>query len=142
MRIRYPATLVFLLLSTVPAVADEQVVREFRGIGQTETEPFYVNAPWLIEWWSRPQARIDHKPSHLEVYLYNASTNEFLGRVARHAGVGRGEVLLDHSGRFRLRVQGQATNWELRVIKIDEEFAERLRETRPKPTKSPGWLRW
>jgi hypothetical protein len=142
MRFRIAWMLTAFLIGLTPVAAAELLVREFRGIGQTQTEPFYVDSPWLIEWWSRPPSAIDQKPAHLEVYLYNASTNEFIGRVARHAGVGRGEMLIEHSGRFRLRIQGQATNWELKIFKIDEEFAERLRETRLKPPEPPRRLGW
>jgi hypothetical protein len=142
MRSWIAAGLVALLLGAAPGASAEVVVREFRGIGQTETDVFYVSSPWLLEWWSRPPSAIDEKPAHLEVYLYNASTSEFLGRVMRHNGVGNGDVLIEHEGRFRLRVQGQATNWELRVIKVDEEYAERLRETRPKPAERRRALGW
>ena len=125
------------LLAGASATALEMVLREFRGIGQTSTEVFSASSPWVIEWWSRPPTAIDHDPAHLEVYLYDAVTNEFLGRVVQHAGVGRGDVLIERGGRFRFRVQGQATNWELRVMQIDEEYAQRLRETRPRPARDP-----
>lgn len=142
MRSWQSAALAAVLLVAAPGAAAEITVREFRGIGQTETDTFYVTSPWLLEWWSRPPSSIDEKPAHLEVYLYNASTNEFLGRIMRHNGVGNGDVLIEHDGRFRLRVQGQATNWELRVIKVDEEYAERLRETERKPAERPRALGW
>lgn len=137
-----PGAAAAALFSAAPYAAAEITVREFSGIGQTETDSFYVRSPWLLEWWSRPPSAIDQKPAHLEVYLYNASTNEFLGRVMRHNGVGNGDVLIEHDGRFRLRVQGQATKWELRVIKIDEEYAERLRATERKPAERPRALGW
>jgi hypothetical protein len=142
MKFGIPGLITAMLFCTTPLMATEVVVREFRGLGQTETEAFYVLSPWLVEWWSRPQTAIDHKPAHLEVYLYDASKNEFVGRVAEHAGVGHGEMLIEQGGRFRFRVHGQATHWELKVIKIDEEFAERLRETRPKPAEPRHRLGW
>ncbi len=131
------ALLLGLLLawSGVSQAGLEITLREFRGIGQSETEPFSASSPWVIEWWSRPPTAIDHDPAHLEVYLYDAISGEFLGRVVRHAGVGRGDVLIERGGRFRLRVQGQATQWELRVLQIDEDYADRLRDThRPRNT--------
>ena len=133
--------LVLGLLIATPAVAGlEIVLREFRGIGQTNTEPFSATSPWVIEWWSRPPTAIDSDPAHLEVHLYDALSGEYLGRIVRHPGVGRGDVLIERSGRFRLRVQGQATNWELRVMQIDEEYAERLRDTRPRRVEPPRRL--
>ena len=119
-----------VLLLTSGAATAEMLVREFSGIGRTDTGSFTVESPWLVEWSSRPPTAIDHKPAHLEVHLYNASTNEYVGRVLEHAGVGRGDILIEHSGRFLFKVQGQATEWQLKVIKIDEEYAERLREGR------------
>lgn len=119
--------LIVLLLASGTADA-ELLVREFSGIGRTDTGSFAVDAPWLVEWHSRPPTSIDHKPAHLEVHLYDATSNEYVGRVVQHAGVGRGDVLIEHSGRFLFKVQGQATEWRLKVIKVDEEYAERLRE--------------
>jgi len=137
MRASLAAMLLAALLMATPSAALEIVLREFRGIGQTDTEVFSASSPWVIEWWSRPPTAIDHDPAHLEVYLYDAITNEFLGRIVRHSGIGRGDVLIERGGRFRFRVQGQATNWELRVMQIDEEYAERLRETRRRPERDP-----
>lgn len=119
---------VLLVLLPISGTAADLVVREFSGIGRTDTGSFAVDSPWLVEWSSRPPTAIDHKPAHLEVHLYNATTNEYLGRVVEHAGVGRGDVLIERNGRFLFKVQGQATDWQLKVIKIDEEYAERLRE--------------
>lgn len=124
------AILSLVLLLACGAATAEMLVREFSGIGRTDTGSFTVESPWLVEWSSRPPTAIDHKPAHLEVHLYNASTNEYVGRVLEHAGVGRGDILIEHSGRFLFKVQGQATEWRLKVIKIDEEYAERLREAR------------
>lgn len=118
------------MLSVGGAAAAEVVIREFRGIGGTDTAVFSAAAPWLVEWRSRPPTDIDTDPAHLVVLLYEVNTNEFLGRVAQHSGVGRGEMLIERSGRFRFRVQGQATEWQLKVIQIDREFAERLKEAR------------
>ena len=119
--------LLMLLLASGAATA-EMLVREFSGIGRTDTGSFSVESPWLVEWSSRPPTAIDHKPAHLEVHLYNASTNEYVGRVLEHAGVGRGDILIEHSGRFLFKVQGQATEWRLKVIKVDEDYAERLKD--------------
>lgn len=134
---RILAVLALALLLAAPAGAGlEIVLREFRGIGQTTTEPFSATSPWVIEWWSRPPTSIDADPAHLEAHLYDAVSGEYLGRIVRHSGVGRGDVLIERSGRFRLRVQGQATHWELRVMQIDEEYAERLRDTQ-RPRAAP-----
>lgn len=118
------------LLSVGGAAAAEVVIREFRGMGGTDTAVFSASSPWLVEWRSRPPTAIDTDPAHLVVLLYEVNTNEFLGRVAEHSGVGRGEMLIERGGRFRFRVQGQATEWQLKVIQIDSEFAERLKEAR------------
>lgn len=126
MKVRAVSLLVLLLASG--AANAELLVREFSGIGRTDTGSFAVDAPWLVEWQSRPPTSIDHKPAHLEVHLYDAMSNEYVGRVVQHAGVGRGDVLIEHSGRFLFKVQGQATEWRLKVIKVDEDYAERLRK--------------
>ncbi len=119
-----------VLLPLGGTAAAELVIREFRGVGGTDTEVFSASSPWLVEWRSRPPTAIDTDPAHLVVLLYEVNTNEFIGRVAQLSGVGRGEMLIERSGRFRFRVQGQATEWQLKVIQIDHEFAERLKEAR------------
>jgi len=118
------------VLAVGSAGAADVVVREFRGIGGTDTGSFAVSSPWLVEWRSRPPTSIDHKPAHLEVNLYNASNNQFVGRVVQHAGVGGGDVLIEQTGRFLFRVQGQATEWQLKVIQVDAAYAERLKEAK------------
>jgi hypothetical protein len=117
-----------VLLVFAPASATELVIRDFQGIGRAETEIFMARSPWLVEWHSRPPTLHDNKPSHLEVHLYDASTNLYVGRVVQRSGWGRGDVLIERSGRFRLVVQGQATDWRLRVIQVDAAYAERLKE--------------
>jgi hypothetical protein len=119
-----------LALAFGNAAAAEIVVREFGGVGAADTASFMVRSPWLVEWYSRPPTAIDEKPAHLEVHLYDSTGNLFVGRVVERAGMGRGDVLIEHSGRFFFRVRGQATEWQLKVIQIDEEVAERLREGR------------
>jgi hypothetical protein len=117
-----------VLLVFAPANATEMVIREFQGIGRAETEIFMARSPWLVEWHSVPPTVHDTKPSYLEVHLYDASTNLHVGRVVQRSGWGRGDVLIERSGRFRLVVQGQATDWRLRVIQVDDAYAERLKE--------------
>jgi hypothetical protein len=123
------------LLSTGAVAAADTVVREFQGIGRTDTAAFTIESPWLVEWWSRPPSAHDHKPAHLEIHLYDAVTNRYAGRVVQHAGVGNGNVLIEQSGRFRFLVQGQATNWQVKVIQVDADYATRLKEARDERTR-------
>lgn len=118
------------LLAFSSVEAEELLIREFSGVGRGETEIFMVRAPWLVEWHSRPPTALDSEPSHLEVSLFDASTHRFAGRVVQHKGWGRGDVLIEQSGRFRLVIQGQSTEWRLRVIQVDAAYAERLKNPR------------
>jgi len=122
-------SLLALLCASHAALA-ELVIREFHGVGRTDTAAFNARSPWLIEWSSRPPTAIDHKPAHFEVHLYEAGNHQYAGRVVQHGGTGSGNVLIEQSGRFFFRVQGQATEWRLKAIQIDEDYAKRLRETR------------
>lgn len=124
------AIVLLALYSIGAAAAADIVVREFQGIGRSDTAAFSVDSPWLVEWWSRPPTAHDHKPAHLEIHLYDAVNNRYVGRVVQHAGVGDGNVLIEHTGRFRFLVQGQATNWQLKVIQVDADTAERLKDAR------------
>jgi len=117
------------LLCAGHAAYAELVIREFNGIGRADTAAFNARSPWLIEWSSRPPTAIDHKPAHLEVYLYEVGNHEYVGRVVQHSGTGRGNVLIEQGGRFFLRVQSQSTEWKFRILQLDADDAERLKET-------------
>lgn len=119
-----------LLCSGSVAVADLPLIREFSGIGGTSTATFFARSPWLVEWHSRPPTTIDRDPSHLEVHLYAVDGNRHAGRIVRHNGPGRGEMLIEQSGQFRFVVQGQATEWRLRVYQLDDAYAQRLKDAR------------
>jgi hypothetical protein len=116
------------LLAAGQAGATELLVREFRGVGRTNTDSFMVRSPWLVDWASRPPSAVDEDPSHLQVQLYDVNTNRWVGLVVKQDGPGRGTVLIEESGRFQFRVQGQATEWTLRVVQVDEAYAQRLKD--------------
>lgn len=121
---------VALMLMAAGATATEILIREFSGIGGTDTTTFMARSPWLVEWHSRPPTAIERDPSHLEVNLYDVDRHRYVGRIVRHTGPGRGEMLIEQSGRFRFVVQGQATEWRLRVYQLDEAYAQRLKDAR------------
>lgn len=111
-------------------VAAERVVREFRGMGQQQTEVFRVQAPWLIEWSNLPRTPVEEELAYLEIHLHRPVTNEHLGRVTSIRGIARGQMLIEESGQFHLRVRGQAAEWRVRVIDIDRATADRLQPRR------------
>lgn len=123
-------TLLALLGLASASPASELLIRDFSGVGGTSTATFFARSPWLVEWHSRPPTAIDRDPSHLEVHLYAVDGNRHLGRITRHNGPGRGEMLIEQSGQFRFVVQGQATEWRLRVYQLDEAYAQGLKDAR------------
>ena len=71
-----PAALIFLLLSA-PADAGD-LVREFKGKGNTTTPAFTVESPWILDW--RLDSDYEMKIA-LDIVLVDATTGRFVGGV-------------------------------------------------------------
>jgi hypothetical protein len=117
--------LILWLVAAGPALA-ESVVYEFSGRGQERTSAFEAQSPWMVTWQTRYH---DTAPAmgRFEVYLHDASTDEFLGVVTLWYGAGTGDVLIERSGRFRFRVLGYSDGWLLRVRRLDAAEAARAK---------------
>ncbi len=115
-----------LLFGAMSAASAEIVVREFSGSGTQETRSFSVQGPWIANWrvW---QDYGDRDVANIEIFLYDAASGRYLGRITEQRGDAVGDRLLDDSGRFHFRVVTRSHRWELTVIQIDEDEARRLR---------------
>jgi hypothetical protein len=68
-----------LIVSIAPmSVQAEQLVKEFRGTGNTTTATFTVDDPWLLDW--RLDGDYDAMIA-LDIALIEASTGRHVGRV-------------------------------------------------------------
>ncbi len=114
-----------LALLAVPLAASE-LVREFKGSGNTTTADFTVESPWIINW--RLDSDYDWHIS-LDIVLIDAMTGQFVGGVksgSRNNVTDRsnGVRLLRSSGRYKLRVSSSLARWTIRIEQLTEDEAE------------------
>ncbi len=101
----------------------EQLVTEFKGVGDQVTEEFEISGPWLLDW----HVTSDYAETlGIEVNLVDAVFLSYKGVVFVTRYPGSGTKLFYDSGRFRFKVLASMTNWRLRVSKITEEEAARM----------------
>ena len=113
------------LLLAVPASAGE-LVREFKGTGNTLTPAFSVESPWILDW--RLDSDYEMKIA-LDIVLVDARTGKFVGGVksgSRNNVTARsnGVRLFDTSGRYQLRISSSLARWSIRIEQLTEEEAE------------------
>lgn len=113
------------LLLAVPASAGE-LVREFKGTGNTLTPAFTVESPWILDW--RLDSDYEMKIA-LDIVLVDARTGKFVGGVksgSRNNVTARsnGVRLFDTSGRYQLRISSSLARWSIKIEQLTEEEAE------------------
>ena len=114
-----------LCLLAMPLAAG-QLVREFKGTGNTTTADFVVASPWIIDW------RLDsdyERQISLDMVLIDAASGQFLGGIKsgpRNNITSRsnGVRLFYSSGRYKLRISSSLARWTIRVEQLSEEEAE------------------
>ncbi len=114
-----------LALVAMPLAAG-QLVREFKGSGNTTTVEFSVESPWIIDW--RLDSDFDWQIS-LDIVLLDAATGRFIGGVksgSRKNVTDRsnGIRLFRTSGRYKLRISSSLARWSIRVEQLTDEEAE------------------
>ena len=106
------------LLGTATA---KQLVREFKGEGNTTTASFQVDGPWILDW------RLDGDYESLialDVTLIDARNGRHIGRVLHTKYKGNGVQLFEEGGRFQLRISSTLARWTFKVEQITPEEAE------------------
>ena len=109
-----------LLLASIQAHAEE-LVKEFRGTGNTTTATFTVDDPWLLDW------RLDGDYEALialDITLIEANTGRHVGRVLHTKRKGNGLKLFNEAGRYQLRISSTLARWTLRIKQIQPEEEE------------------
>ena len=122
--VRYIALTLLAVLAT-PATAGE-LVREFKGSGDSTTAAFSVQSPWILDW------RLDSDYDYLialDIVLIDAATGQFIGGVKsgtrNNVSYRSNGVRLFHtSGRFKLRISSSLARWTLKIEQLTEEEAE------------------
>ena len=113
--------LTLLLLGALPAIAGEE---RLTGSGSGRTATFNVDSPWLAEWTTTSE---QPKLASVEIRLYDAITDEYLGDVVELKGTGNGVKLFEEPGNFQFVIVGSFVDWDIRVYEIDAERAARMR---------------
>lgn len=119
------AAALMLLVAAVPAGAGD-LVREFKGTGNTLTPAFTVESPWILDW--RLDSDYEMKVA-LDIVLVDAATGRFIGGVksgSRNNVTYRsnGVRLFNTGGRYKLRISSSLARWSIRIEQLTDEEAE------------------
>lgn len=116
-----------LLLSLlVSPLAASELVREFKGSGNSTTADFTVESPWIIDW--RLDSDYELQVS-LDMVLIDAVTGQFIGGIksgTRNNVTGRsnGVRLFRSGGRYKLRISSSLARWSIKIEQLTDEEAE------------------
>lgn len=102
-------TLLAGLVVPNPAFAGETLVKEFRGVGVSDTRPFEVGNGWEIQW--------ESSEPRLLIFVY-AADGELITDVAAAANQKSGRLYFPEGGTYFLRLHGD-DKWVIRVVDID-----------------------
>lgn len=111
--------------AATPAIASE-LVREFKGTGNSTTAVFSVESPWILDW--RLDSDYDYGIA-LDIVLIDAVSGQFIGGIksgTRNNVTYRsnGIRLFHIGGRYKLRISSSTARWTLRIEQLTEEEAE------------------
>jgi hypothetical protein len=115
-----------LLTTATTAVTASELVREFKGSGNTTTAAFSVQSPWILDW--RLDSDYETRIA-LDIVLIDAATGNFIGGIksgTRNNVTYRsnGVRLFHTGGRYKLRISSSLARWTLRIEQLTEEEAE------------------
>lgn len=122
------ATLLLVIAMATTASA-KQLVKEFRGSGDTTTAAFQVEGPWILDW--RLDGDYDTLVA-LDVTLIDARNGRHIGRVLHTKYKGNGVQLFEQGGRFQFRVSSTLARWTFRVEQLTPEEAAQYTPRRPR----------
>lgn len=121
------AAIFALLLASIAApLHASELVREFKGSGNSTTAEFTVESPWILDW--RLDSDYEYKIA-LDIVLIDAVTGKFLGGVksgTRNNITYRsnGVRLFNKAGRYKLRISSSMARWSIKIEQLSEEEAE------------------
>ena len=121
------ATLLLVAAMATTASA-KQLVKEFRGTGNTTTAAFQVEGPWILDW--RLDGDYDTLVA-LDVTLIDARNGRHIGRILHTKYKGNGVQLFEESGRFQFRVSSTLARWTFKVEQLTPEEAAQYTPRRP-----------
>jgi hypothetical protein len=115
-----------LLATATTAVTASELIRQFKGTGNTTTAAFSVQSPWILDW------RLDsdyETQIALDIVLIDAATGNFIGGVksgTRNNVTYRsnGLRLFHTGGRYKLRISSSLARWSIKIEQLTDEEAE------------------
>ena len=95
-----------LIASATTPVTASELVREFKGSGNTTTAAFSVQSPWILDW--RLDSDYDYQIA-LDIVLIDAATGNFIGGIKsgtrNNVSYRSNGVRLFHTGgHYKLRI--------------------------------------
>lgn len=115
------AMVVLLCAVSGSAIADSL---RFSGEGHERTAAFDTDGPWLLDWAASSDAPL---LAELEMRLHDGTTGAFLGTIVQLEGTGRGLKLFEESGSFAIAIVASNIRWQLEIVELDQEEADRLK---------------
>lgn len=114
-------TLTLLILATSAFASAGDIVKEFRGTGNTTTPVFVVDSPWLLDW----RLDGDYKALiALDLKLIDARTGMYIDQVLHTEQRGNGLKLFMEGGQYRLRVSSSLARWTIKIEQIEPDEAK------------------
>ena len=115
-----------VLATTASGVGASELIREFKGSGNTTTAAFTVEDPWILDW--RLDSDYEYRIA-LDIVLIDAVTGQFVGGIksgTRNNVTYRsnGVRLFNTGGSYKLRISSSLARWTLRIEQLSKEEAE------------------
>ena len=120
--------ILLLVVAMATTASAKQLVKEFRGTGNTTTASFQVEGPWILDW--RLDGDYDTLVA-LGVTLIDARNGRHIGRILHTKYKGNGVQLFEESGRFQFRVSSTLARWTFKVEQLTPEEAKEYTPRRP-----------
>ena len=122
----YQLVAVTIFAASATTVTASDLVREFKGTGNTTTAAFSVQSPWILDW--RLDSDYEYRIA-LDIVLVDAVTGKYIGGVKSGT---RGNVtdrsngvrLFHIGGRYKLRISSSLARWSIKIEQLTEEEAE------------------
>ncbi|NNL53895.1 MAG: hypothetical protein HKP32_01935 [Woeseia sp.] len=100
--------------------SSKELVKQFSGTGNTTTEWFEVQAPWILDW--RVNSAFQGAMA-IEISLLDGNTGFHQGLLLQTKRPGDGVKLFNTSGRYRFRISTTLARWSLKVEELTREEA-------------------
>ena len=118
-------SIVFLVAPLTVASAETDVpIAKFSGHNSEQTVEFDVKAPWLVDF----EVNSEFPDLATTVIRLEDTSDQTIGTVAGFRGTGRGLKLFRTSGRYRLDIASETTEWRIEITEISEAWANRLEQ--------------